>query len=172
MNKALIGLLIVVLAGITWAGITFPKQIQFGASATGSTFGTAKIAEVVMAPQSRTATSTSILNSDSSDRVVLDAGVNCSGLSNMFGSTSGGLSTYQWYAGTTSSAAPTASIASNALLAMNVAVATTTSAGFTATSTYTNPYARIWGAGTYMTFQTNGTSSATVCQPFVHYIGT
>ena len=172
-------LLIAACGGIVSGALllTFmPKSsVVYQSSGTGSpagtTFSNAKIAEVAMAPTSATATSTSIRNSDASDRYVLDAGVFCSGLTTMFGLTNSGLSTFQWYAGTTSSAAPTTSIAGNLLLAMNVTVATSSAVGFTATSTYTNANSRVWSAGSYMTFQTNGTSTAASCTPFVHYIG-
>lgn len=145
------------------------SQQGVGTSATGTTFNTAKITEIVMAPTSNAASSTSVLNGDASDRYVLDGGVSCTGLTNMFGAAS--LAEDLWYAGTSSVAAPTASISGRALLAMKVSLATSTTYGFIATSTYTNTFARIWAAGTYMVFETNATSSAVSCQPFLHYIG-
>jgi len=143
--------------------------VSFG-SAAGSSFNSAKVAAININPRSITSTSTSLYNSDASDRIVTDAFVTCSGLTNMFGATSAGLSTYQWYAATSSVPAPTASVANVPLAAMNTTVATSSDNGYTATTTYTNAFARRWNSGTYMIFQTNGTSSAATCQAGVHYL--
>lgn len=175
MNNSIVysvSVIVAIALGLTLGYTLFhTEEMSVGTSSTGTTFSTAKIAEVVMAPQSVTATSSSILNTDSSDRYVTDAGVYCTGLTTMFGMNgAGGLVTFDYYAGTTSSAAPTAAVTSNPLLAMRVSVATATPNGFTATSTFTNPYARVWNSGSYLTFQTNGTSSAAICTPYVRYI--
>ena len=178
MNNSIVGGLIGVLAlGVGFFGgyLMFagePEVNGTGASPTGATFSTQRIAEIVMAPTSVSATSTSIQNTDSNDRIITDAGVSCSGLTTMFGLTSAGLVSYQWVAATSSTAAPTVSVmgSANALALMNVTVATSAASGFTATSTYTSPFARIWNAGSYLVFQTNGTSSAASCLPFVRYI--
>lgn len=171
MNNTITNILLGVLIVLVAYSVFFKASQVFGAaSTTGATNTDAKIASIAMAPISNSATSTSILNTDSSDRIITDAGVSCTGLTNMFGQTSAGLATYNWTAATSSTAAPTASIASAQFAAMQVTVATTTPDGFTATSTYTSPYARRWNAGTYLIFQTNGTSSAASCTPFVRYI--
>lgn len=168
---AIIGGVVAGALMLTFVHNTTTIQQLAGASAAGTTFNTAKIASISMAPQTVTSTSTSILNGDANDRIVLDAGVGCQGLGTMLTMT-GGTDALHWYAGTSSSAAPTSTIAAAALLAMNVTVATSSTVGFTATSTYTSPFARIWNAGSYMIFQTNATNTTATCTPFVHYIGT
>ncbi len=161
---------LVVVAAIAGAYL-YPQASTIVGSSTGSTFSTAKVASIVMAPISNTSTSTSILNADASNRLVLDAGVVCpSGLTNMFAGNALGVATFNWYAATSAVAAPTVSIAGATFAAMNITVATSSPAGATATSTYTNTYARIWNAGSYMVFQTNATSSGAICVPYVHYL--
>lgn len=145
------------------------ETVELG-SAPGTQFGTAKVAQVNINPQSITSTSTSLYNSDGSDRFVTDAFVSCSGLTSMAGATAGGVATFNWTAATTSSPAPTATVATRALAAMQVTLATSTAYNLTATSTYATPWPRIWRAGEYMTFQTNATSSATACTVGVSYI--
>lgn len=148
----------------------FPTvQQTFGAPA-GTVFGTSKIAQVNINPQSITSTSTSLYNGDQSDRFVTDAVVSCSGLTSMAGATSGGVATFNWTAATSSVPAPTASVASAPFAAMQVSLATSTAYNMTATSTYTVPWGRIWRTGEYMIFQTNATSSATTCTVGVKYL--
>lgn len=165
-------LVLIAIAGAYFYPESLPTPTPLGvaSSTAGATNNDAKRVSIAMAPISAAATSTSILNSDATDRIVIDAGVTCTGLTNMFGSDSAGLVNYRWTAGTSSVAAPTASVINATLAAMNVTVATTTPDGFTATSTYTNPYARRWNAGSYMVFQTTGTSSAAACTPYLSYV--
>ena len=170
IKNLLIGLAVVVAGGLIVGAYYFPKTQFLAGSPAGTTFGTAKVAAVNISPQSRTSTSTSMLNSDASDRIVLDAYVTCSGLTNMFGADGAGVATFNWTAATSSVAAPTASIAANALAAMQITVATSSTEGYTATTTYTNVFARRWNSGSYMIFQTNATSSAATCQAGVHYV--
>lgn len=140
------------------------------ASPTGSTFNTAKVAAVVMTPSSNTATSSSILNSDVGDRIVLDGFVSCPVVGSPLLYDGTGPATWVWTAATTSTAAP-ALFTSTVLAAMKLAVTTSTSAdSYGATTTYTNTNARRWNAGSYMTFQPLGTTTAT-CVVGVHYIG-
>lgn len=170
MNNTITNILLAVLIVLVGYAVFFAPHVLGAASPAGATNLDAKVASVAMAPISRTATSTSILNSDGTDRIVTDAFVSCTGLTNMNGVDTLGLATYNWTAATSSTPAPTASIAAAQLAAMQVTVATTTSDGYTATSTYTSPFSRRWNAGSYMVFQTNGTSSAVSCTPGVHYI--
>lgn len=171
MTKYYIAAFVVAVAIV--GGYFFPKVTvpPFGSSA-GAVFSTAKVAAVNINPQSRTSTSTSILNSDSSDRVVTDGFVACYGLTSMNGSTGAGLATDNWTAATTSVAAPTATIASAPFAAFQFSLGTTTTFNEVATSSYAVPWGQIWTTGTYMTFQTNATSTATTCTVGVHYFGT
>ncbi len=170
MNNILkIVLAVVVLGAVTYLGMSYPKVMLGVASPVGATNSDAKIASIAMLPRSTTATSTSILNSDATDRIVTDAGVTCTGLTNMFGNSATGVATFRWVAATSSTAAP-ATIIPSTLSAMDVTVATSSVDGFTATSTYTSAFSRRWNANSYMVFETNATSSAAACTPFVHYV--
>lgn len=166
-----------VMGALAWFGITpFLSNTttvqQVAGSPAGTSFNTSKVAAINISPQSITSTSTSLLNSDASDRIVTESFVTCSGLTSMNGSTAAGVSTFQWWAATSSTAAPTASVFNAPFAAMNITVATSSGDGFTSTSTFTGTavYARRWSAGTYMVFQTNATSSSAVCQAGVRYL--
>lgn len=166
--KYIVGALVV--AAIAGAYL-FPHAVpSFGNAAAGSTFSSAKVAAININPQNRTSTSTSIYNGDASDRIITDAFVTCTGLTNMFGATDAGVINFQWGAATSSVAAPTNSILNNALSAMNITVATSSADGYTATTTYTSAFARRWAAGSHLIFQTNATSSSASCQAGVHYL--
>lgn len=166
-------LVILAIAG----GYIYPKYSASFGSSTGATFGDAKVAAIVMTPASASATSSSILNTDASDRFITDAFVVCSAVGNVFTAVTGaGLTSagWLWKAATSSTASP-ANIQgfTSADLAMSVSVATTTAAdAYTATSTFTQVYNQRWKTNTYMTFQPNATSSTAVCTVGVHYLGT
>lgn len=159
--------LVVAIAG----GYFFPELKITVGSPAGTTFNTAKVAQININPQSITSTSTSILNTDTSDRIVTDGFVSCSGLTNMFASTNAGVATFNWTAATSSTPAPAPSITGSTFAAMQVSLATSTTYNETATSTWTVPWGHIWTAGTYMIFQTNATSSGALCTVGVHYVG-
>lgn len=161
---------ILVVAGAIYGAYQYPKNIQLAGSVVGTVFNSAKVAQININPQSITSTSTSIQNTDTSDRIVTDGFVSCSGLTNMFGSTNAGVATFNWTAATSSTAAPAPSIAANSFAAMQVTLSTSTTYNETATSTYTVPWGHIWTAGTYMIFQTNATSSGATCTVGVHYL--
>lgn len=164
----IVGVLIVIFA---IAGAYFyPIGSQIAGSSAGASFTSAKVAQININPQSITSTSTSLLNTDASDRYVTDGFVSCKGLTNMFAADAAGVATFNWTAATSSTASPVPSIASNAFASMQVTLGTSTSFNQTATSTYTVPWGRIWTAGTYMVFQTNATSSTAACTVGVHYL--
>lgn len=171
-----------IMGGLAWFGLTpflhesvidkTSTTVQQIGSPVNTTFNTAKVAAVNITPSSNTATSTSILNSDTSDRIITDAFVTCSNVGNVFAQTAAGLASagWNWQAATTAAATP-ATLGANANLAMNVIVATTSAAdAYTASTTYTQVFNRRWGTGTYMTFWENATSSSAVCQAGVHYL--
>lgn len=172
MNYLKYSLGVLVLGGILWAGVTYPevKNIVLG-SAVNSTFNSAKVASVNITPSSSSATSTSILNTDASDRIVTDAFVTCQSVASVFAQDGLGVSGWLWVAATTSTAAP-AVLPATAFAAMNVVVGTSTADAWAATTTYTSPFARRWATGTYMTFWQNATSSTATCQGGVHYLAT
>lgn len=163
----------VFLLGAIIAGWYLPfstvTQLVTG-SAVGTTFVTAKVAQINFSPATGTATSTSVYNSDDSDRIVTDAFVSCNTLGTSYTAYTGtGLASLQFFAATTSASAP--AIVTNPNFAMNVVVATSTPTdAFTATSTYTFVPGRRWKTATYMTFFSNATNTA-ACTVGVHYVG-
>lgn len=171
MKNLLIAGGVVAIVAIAIGAYFFPAQSLFQGTA-GNTFSNAKVAAININPQSITSTSTSLYNSDSTDRTITDAFVTCTGLTTMYGSgpQSTGVDAFRWYMATSSVAAPTASVANAVLGAANFTLGTSTAFNYAATSTYTVPWGRIWTAGTYMIFQTNATSSSAACTAGVHYL--
>lgn len=169
--KTLVAVLILVAI---YGGYVYPKMVQqiVVGSVVGSTFNNAKVAAINMTPSSASATSSSILNTDASDRIVTDAFVTCSQTPGNNFAPNGGVATWIWQAATTSTNAP-ATLGSNSVnQALFVTVATSTADAYTATSTYTIALTRRWATGSYMTFQPNATSSTAVCNVGVHYLAT
>ena len=177
MTKYIIGALaVLVILGGAYEYYSHTQVSQSAGSTVGTTFNTAKVAEVIMSPTSAVATTTSIFNGDASDRIIDNAFVACNpGVGTVFAQTGAGVSAFTWTAATTSTNAP-ATLGSNAAgnYALNVNLATsTTNDSYIATSTYTNVIARRWAAGSYLTFSTNATSSTAGlnCQAGVYYHG-
>lgn len=159
-----------------------------GASAVGTTFSTQRIAQIVFAPTTGSATTTSIYNGDDNDRVVDSAYAYCSGVGTSLTAYTGtGLANWILSAATTSSSAPNA--ITNTNLAMNMVMSTSSAFSFTSTSTPSSylynvtgngaattsatqsAVSRVWAAGTYMTFGSNATNTA-ACIVGVRYFGT
>lgn len=163
----------VVLAILVAGGYFFPQAPQTivgTSSPAGTTFGNQKVASVVMAPATSAASSTSLLNTDSFDRIVTNSFVSCNtiGTSQTY-LTGAGLATWTLTAATTSGASQTG----NTNYAVNInPVATSSAYGFTATSTegVIPAVSRIWPAGTYMTYTFNATNTA-VCIVGSNYSG-
>lgn len=165
----------VILGAILWAGITYPIPVLFGSSTAGNTFNAAKFAGIVanLAAPGSNATSSSVLNSDSTDRYVTGVRYGCSGIgSSRTAYTGAGLASLQLTVGTTSTAAP-AAVPSQAFLVASALVIATSSVNNTAgssTPTVALGNAGLWTAGSYMTFWLNATNTA-VCTFGVDYFG-
>lgn len=130
---------------------------------TGTTFNTMKLASIVFTPATGSATSTSILNTDSSDRKIQNFFYDCSSVGTSFTAyTGGGLVSdgVIFSFATTSTAAPATPQTTNAI---NLRVATTTPDSYntigTATTTPT-ALQRVWAAGSYGTISSNATNTA------------
>lgn len=176
MNKYLIGAFVVALAVVAYVGVKYPLAIPMvnSGSPTGSTFNTAKVAEVVMAPtDTLAATTTSIQNTDTSDRWVTDIFANCQGDTTAKASNVG-LANFNLKAATTSVA--NLGLQGNGNLAGNLNLATSTiySANSSSTPTAANGAGAmlyLWKAGSYMTYLFNGTTtSSTSCIVGSHYL--
>ncbi len=118
------------------------------------------------APASNAASSTSILNGDASDRIILGAQFSCLGANF---TAANALANVILSAATTSDT--THVLAGNPFVALYQTLATSTSEVFTATTTQATPNRR-WNAGSYLTFTTNATSTGLSCTIGVTYFGT
>lgn len=137
-------------------------------SPVGTTFGSGKIASVNITPTDRTATSSSILNTDTSARWVQAGFAGCTGVSSVFTDITGtGLALWQVQAATTTVSGQGAQ--GNTNLALNLTVATTTAFSNNASSTVPVGVQGYWAPNTYLTFTFNATSSAAVCTVGVVY---
>ena len=158
MNYLKYGLLVVVLAAIAYVGYSYPQNSASFGSVVGSTFNDAKIVAVDMTPSATAATSSSILNTDSSARWIEGGVVACTGVS----TGSAGTANLTVQAATTS--ITTAGLNGNANLAFNLVVATSSAVVYAASSTVAsgssvgNADNYYWAAGTYMTFNFNTTN--------------
>ncbi len=148
------------------------EQIIAAGSPAGSVFNSAKVAAINMAPSTGSATSSSIFNGDSSDRIVTDGFAACSGIgTSQTAYTGAGLANLVLKAATTS-ASGAANVGNNGPL--TVIIATSTASDFNvASSTYvsTAGFIQRWAAGSYMTFSFNATNTA-ACTVGVHYLAT
>ncbi len=139
---------------------------QVAGSSAGTTFNTAKTAAIVFAPISNTASTTSVYNGDSSDRIIKDAHITCTG-ANFTAANS--LAQVTFSAATT--AVSSLGLQRNPNPALSTTVATSGAEVYVATSTQ-NTNARRWASGSYLTFLTNATSTGLSCVVGVDYIAT
>lgn len=135
-----------------------------GASPVGSSFNSAKLAAINIIPNTSAASSTSILNTDSNDRYVLDTFLACSGVN--------GQGVYLKAATTSVSSL---GLQGNANLIASTTATTTTTSLFDYVSTSTEGTlpmtGRVWPSGTYLTFLFNNTATTSAtCTPGVHYL--
>lgn len=173
---------------LLWAGIIVVALLAAGAyyypsqndtqtlagSPVGTTFNTAKVAAINWT-LSTGATTTSVLNSDASDRYVKAIEMGCEAVGTSQTPLTGvGLLALTIKAATTSSASP--AVISNAHVIGNsgFTLATSTPTFVIASSTVAGPagssdIANIWAAGSYMTFWSNATNTA-VCTVGVTYL--
>ncbi len=191
-----LGAIVVVLVVAIGGGYFFPKlenqeqQDQAVGSPVGTTFANAKVAAINLFPTNG-ATSTSVLNSDASDRFVIDNFVACTGATTTYAAVTGSaLTSLGWIikAATTSTLAP--AVIGNTNLVMNDAIATGTvaagvasdyggvvlvaSTSIASSSPLVNNAGAAaqmfrWAAGSYLTFWSNATNTAN-CTVGVHYL--
>lgn len=156
-----------------WYKVTHTTEVQVTASPTGTTFNSAKVAAVIFAPATGSATSTSLLNSEVNDRYITDSFVMCRSVGTSKAAYSGGgLDLFRFIVGTTSSAITQNLADVNTRYAANLVLGTSTVDSFTASSTegVIPGTSRVWPAGSYLTIQSNATNTA-VCNVGVRYIG-
>lgn len=177
-----------VIAGVVAAGIfsvlsNHNNAVPVGAS--GSTFSTAKYAGVAIDLASNSgATSTSILNTDSSDRYVVAVELACRNTGSSFTAVTGaGLASLQLTVGTSSASSPASivSIGAHSRVASAFVVGTATApiiaVASSTTQVSTSTLGVLWKSGEYMTFWWNATNTpasgqTTVpCTEGVRYLG-
>lgn len=169
MAKIIISLVLAVAVGAAIVGAYFyPQEVKNFGSPVGSTFNTAKIAAVNMSPLTLAATSSSVLNTDSSNRYVESLNADCTGVGTSGGATGAGVATWTITAATTTVANEGSQGNTNTFVG---SVATTTpysllSSVIATTGTGIN---YVWAPGSYMTFLFNATNTA-ACVVGVHYL--
>lgn len=174
-GKALLAVLGAVI--VSWAiygAYQYPLAVG---SPAGSTFSNAKFAGATasLATPGANGTSTSILNTDSSDRYITSLVAACSGVgTSRVAYTGGGLAALLITAATTSTAAPSSLPSGyNTILGAAITMPTSTPASGVASSTMGTGMSTttlIWAANSYLTFQTNATNTA-ACTFGAHYVG-
>lgn len=171
-----------VIAGAIYGAYQYPqvtKVVQQIGSPAGSTFNTAKVATIEWAPSILTGTTTSIFNSDTSDRTVESVKYSCTTLGTSKASETGAaLLSLNFKAATTSSSNPAGQLGANTNYLFNSNVATTTPFQYVSSSTPgiattagTLDFVRVWPASGYITFLSNATNTAT-CLVGVSYLST
>lgn len=148
-----------------------------GTSPQGSTFTSAKFAGVAarLSSPGASATSSSLLNSDSNDRIITGLRVGCQSVgTSQTAYTGAGLASLTVFAATTSSSAPATNSNTNKVGGGNITIGTSTATYTIATSsapTGTGAIYNVWATGTYLTFTVNATNTA-LCTFGADYIGT
>lgn len=161
-NLILAGLVLVLGVAIV-GGYYFPKvQLSVGSPA-GTTFNTAKIAAVSYTPSTSAASSTSILNTDTSTRIITGGFSSCNGTNGQG---------FTLTVATTSVASQ--GLQGNANYAENIVATTTTTStnfyvGSTTEGVITNT-SRLWPSGTYLSFVASAVNAGT-CTVGVNYLG-
>lgn len=144
---------------------TNTTTVQNVGSAAGTTSNTAKFAGVVAVPSApgANATSSSILNGDAGDRYITSVKVGCESVgTSKTAYTGAGLASLQVTMSTTSTAAPTAGGTTISTITIATSTPTFLQASSTASGTSgTGSFLYIWQSGSYLTFTTNATNTAT-----------
>ena len=153
MNYKTIILGVLVILAIAGAYM-YPKAVISFGSATGTTFNSAKIALVNVAPATSAASSTSILNTDDSARWVEAGYATCTGT----GSESLVQASLKFTLSTTSVASQ--GLQGNTNITASIPVSTTTAFSNNATTTSNSTVLAYWPSGTYMTILTSATTTA------------
>lgn len=164
-NKILYGVIVVVAMVIAFLfgqgfGGGDTTYVQ-GISAASTTNSSAKMYTLTVAPSTAAATTSSLLNTDGTDRGIIGAVAFCTsvGTSQTF-STGAGLTSWTLQAATGTT--PGLGLQGNTNYAVNFTLGTTTSNSFTGTTTQTfYSYVQgIWPTGTYLHWLFNATNTA------------
>ncbi len=166
-----IGIIVAILIGV--GGYFFPKSVGNEGlvgtvgSSVGTTFNTAKVAQVNLNP-TIAATTTGILNTDGTDRYIESTYYICSGVgTSQTGYTGAGLANLllNIATGTTQTLASSITNANK----WSTQVSTSTPDSYVASTTAQSLW-RVWPTATYLNFEFNATNTA-ACSVGVHYLG-
>lgn len=166
MSKITISIVALLVAAAIVGAYFYPGStvVQLAGSPAGTTFNTAKVAAINYSPATAAASSTSILNTDTSTRILTDEFVSCTG-ANGQGAT---------FTMATTTLANLGSQGNNNSAATVIATTTTTSQNmYSASSTEgaITYVSRLWPSGTYLTITASAVNSGS-CNVGAHYLGT
>lgn len=135
---------------------------QFGTTSQGGTFDTAKFAGVaaILSAPGANATSSSILNTSDNDRFISGIRVGCEGVgTSKTAYTGAALASLTVTMSTTSTSGP--ATGGTAITAITIATSTPTFVAASSTpATGSVSYLSVWSTGSYLTFTTNATNTA------------
>lgn len=170
------GIMFSLCLGVYIGYVIHTPTIQLAGSsntAAGTTFSTAKLAQVNFTIATGSATSTSLYNSDSYDRYIVTSFIGCNTVGTSKTAYTGtALAGLTFRMATTATAITTALGDSNINYASVLPFSTTTTVNFVSSSTpgILQGFSSVWDAGTYLTIQPNATNTA-VCTGGVYYVG-
>lgn len=153
------------------SSVNYTTTTLGGVSSAGATSSTADEYSVIMAPSTDAATTTSILNTDGTDREITSSVVACTSLGNSFTFQTGApLANFNVRMSTSTVAGGLQANTTN--LASNITIATTSAWFYLASTTEPNPtyVGRVWPSGTYLNILFNATNTAT-CTVGVRALG-
>lgn len=168
MKNIIIGVVVVaaVLGALAFFGLTpFGKEAvtEISGSPAGSTFNTAKVAAINFTPATPAASSTSLLNTDSSARYIQSGFASCSGVTGQGGTFTAATTTI-----------PNLGVQGNTNSAETIIATTTAGAQFMYSASSTegviSQTSRVWPSGTYLTFVDSNTNTG-ICTVGVDYLG-
>lgn len=166
MKKYIITGIVCLIVGAIAGFILAPRQnvsytVQ-GISSPGATNSSAKEYTVTMAPLLAAGTTTSLLNTDGTDRFIKDSFAACTGVgtSNAYLTGTGGIAALLVQMST--STVGSTGLQGNTNYASSITISTTTPWAYTSTSTLaaTGVAGLIWPSGTYLNITFNATNTA------------
>lgn len=176
-GKAIVAALCAVVIGLAiYGAYQYPQAVVYNTgSPAGSSFSNMKFAgeTASLASPGANGTSTSVLNSDASDRYITRVFAECNTVGTSRTAYSGaGLANWFVTVATTSTADPAAlPTGYNPVTGNNLVIGTSTTVSQVASSTAgVATTSNLWAAGSYLTFQSNATNTA-ACTFGAEYIG-
>lgn len=168
--KYIVSVVAVVVAIAIYGAYLFTQSDSLGVatpSTASTTNSTAKIASIAMTPSTSNASSSSLYNSDATDRIIESAFVTCSGVgTSLTYLTGAGLAGWQIKFATSSNGIQTGNLNQ---FVMGISTSTPDVYNYTTGTTTPLDYVRVWAAGSYLVPTFNATNTA-ACTAGVHYL--